>query len=343
MTPVFDGHNDVLSRLWCDGADPVRGFENGRGHVTKEKAQKGAFGGGFFALYAPQKRAPFDFSMFGNGGSAMPLPPMLDQGTGLKAVMAQIGLARMLETAGLLRFETSGTALRSRMQAGDIAALLHLEGADAIDEDLFVLDALYAAGLRSVGPVWSRPTIFGAGVPFAFGKDGDTGPGLTEAGHRLVTRCQSLGMIVDTSHITLKGFWDIAEAGVPLVATHSNAYAVCPVTRNLTDDQLRAIAETGGMVGLNFGTIFLSEKGWHSGRATIDDMLRQLDHMLRVAGEDHVGLGSDFDGAPMPQGITSSADLPHLVRAMEQHGFGKRLIGKICSENWLTFLERQLG
>lgn len=339
---IFDGHNDALSRLWCEGRDPVRGFADGRLHVTEAKARAGDFAGGFFALYAPGQRAPYDFSMFDNGAPTHPLPPAMDQGAALRAIMAQVGIAQQLEAAGQLHFATTGAGLRSAMAAGEIAALLHLEGADAIDEELYVLDALYAAGLRSIGPVWSRPTIFGAGVPFAFGRDGDTGPGLTEAGHRLVARCKALGLVIDTSHITLKGFWDIAEAGVPLVATHSNAYAVCPATRNLTDAQLQAIGDTGGMVGLNFGTIFLSEAGWNTGRAVIDDMLRHLDHMITLAGEDRVGLGSDFDGAPLPQGITSAADLPRLVEAMDRHGYGAALIDKVCHGNWLAFLERWL-
>lgn len=340
---IFDGHNDALSRLWCSGDDPVDGFQNGTGHVTVENARKGGFCGGFFALYAPKARAPFDFSAFASGLTEMPLPPMLEQAQALASIVAQVGVARRLEEAGQLQFSTTGAGLRETVKASGIAALLHLEGADCIDTDLHVLEALFAQGLRSIGPVWSRPTIFGAGVPFALGKDADTGPGLTDAGWRLVRRCAELGMVVDTSHITMQGFWDIAEAGLPLVATHSNAFAVCPVTRNLTDRQLQAIAETGGMVGLNFGTIFLSEEGWNTGNAGFPDMIRHLDHMLEVAGEDHVGLGSDFDGVPLPKGVDSTADLPALVGAMQNHGYGSELIAKITHENWLAFLEKRLG
>jgi membrane dipeptidase len=225
----------------------------------------------------------------------------------------------------------------------ELACVLHLEGADCIDEDLLALDALYALGLRSLGLVWSRPTIFAEGVPFQGGRDGDTGPGLTALGKRLIARCAALGLIVDTSHLTMKGFWDVAEAGLPLVATHSNAYALCNATRNLTDTQLKAIGETGGMVGLNFGTLFLSEAGWNTGKATIADCLKQLDHMIEMAGEDHVGLGSDFDGAPMPTGINSAADLGVLRDGMSAHGYSDALIAKICNENWLGFVSNSLG
>lgn len=212
-----------------------------------------------------------------------------------------------------------------------------------MDEDLLALDALYALGLRSLGLVWSRPTLFAEGVPFQSGKDGDTGPGLTKLGKKLVARCAELSLIVDTSHLTMKGFWDVAEAGLPLVATHSNAFELCKATRNLTDLQLKAIGETGGMVGLNFGTLFLSEAGWSTGKATIADCMKQLDHMIEIAGEDHVGLGSDLDRAPMPQGINSAADLGILRDAMSAHGYSDALVAKICNENWLEFVSDSLS
>jgi membrane dipeptidase len=144
---------------------------------------------------------------------------------------------------------------------GPLTVVLHLEGAECIDADLDGLDKLYDAGLRSLGPVWSRPNAFAHGVPFRTASDGDTGPGLTEAGRALVRECTSRGMVVDCSHITAKGFWDIAEEGAPLVATHSNACEIALTARNLTDAQLKAVGETGGMVGLNFGTMFLRPDG----------------------------------------------------------------------------------
>lgn len=337
---IFDGHNDALSRLWCQGGDPVANFAGDEGHINLPAAQKGGFGGGFFALYSPQVRKRFDFTGF--KGASMPLATPLDQAPALQSVMAQIGIAQRLEAAGALTLCTDADQIEAVMAMGGMAALLHLEGAECIDPELLVLDALHALGLRSLGPVWSRPTIWGDGVPFDFGRDGDTGPGLTADGRRLIARCAELGMVVDTSHLTMKGFWDIAEMGLPLVATHSNAYSVAPVTRNLTADQLRAIGETGGMAGLNFATVFLAAEGWTSGRATLDDCLRQLDAMIEGAGEDHVGLGSDFDGAPLPDGMRSCADLPALVAAMRAHGFGEALVDKITRGNWLAFLHRTL-
>lgn len=344
MTPlVFDGHNDALGRLWCGSHDPVADFARPIGHVNVPMAQAGGLGGGFFALYSPQKREPFDFANFDPADFGQPLPTPLDAGHALEAAIGQAGLAHQLQAAGHLTICTNAETLARSFVGGSLACVLHLEGADCIGADLLALDALYALGLRSLGLVWSRPTIFGEGVPFQFEHDGDTGPGLTHDGKRLVARCAQLGLIVDTSHLTMKGVHDVAEAGLPIVATHSNAFEVCRTTRNLTDDQLCVVQQTGGMVGLNFGTIFLDEAGWKTGRSTIDACLRQLDHMIAIAGEDHVGLGSDFDGAPMPDGLGTSADLPSLIEAMRQYGYGEALIAKLCNENWLSFLGQTLG
>lgn len=339
---VFDGHNDALSRLWCAGGDPVARFARAEGHINAPAARAGGFAGGLFALFSPQRRAAFDFSGF-RGGGGMPAPTPLDQSAALQSVMAEIGVAQRLQAAGLIRLCTDVAGIEGAMAKGEIAAVLHLEGAECLDSELLVLDALYALGLRSLGPVWSRPTLWAEGVPFGFDRTGDTGPGLTADGRRLVARCAELGIVVDTSHLTLRGFWDIADLGLPMVATHSNAWSLCRTTRNLTSDQLLAIGATGGMAGLNFATVFLSPEGWKTGRATLDDCLRQLDAMIEGAGEDHVGLGSDFDGAPLPEGMTSCADLPALVAAMQGAGFGDRLIRKLCHGNWLAFLCRAWG
>ena len=149
--------------------------------------------------------------------------------------------------------------------------------------------------------------------------------------------------MLDTSHITVKGFHDIADLGLPVVATHSNAWALCNSSRNLTDDQLAVIRDSGGVAGLNFEPAFLSEQGWATGRATLEDCMRQLDYLLDHLGEDKVALGSDFDGARTPDGIGSAADLPVLVEAMRNAGYGETLIAGICHRNWLEFLARHFG
>ncbi|NRB34700.1 MAG: dipeptidase [Rhodobacteraceae bacterium] len=343
MMQVFDGHNDALGRLWCRNDDAVAAFAGRDGHINAASAHTGGLAGGLFAIYAPASRKPFDFALIPNGVQSMPLPAALEPTAALRAAIGQAGIAAQLQAAGRIALATDAASLRAAFDAEPIACILHLEGADCIDPDLLALEALYAMGLRSLGPVWSRPTIFGEGVPFNFNSTGDTGEGLTQAGQRLARRCLEMGIMLDTSHITMRGFWDIADLGAPVVATHSNAHAICPSARNLTDEQLRCIGATGGMVGLNFEPGFLSEVGWKTGVATLDDALRQLDHMIAVAGEDHVGLGSDFDGARLPQGMDGAQDLPVLTQAMQQAGYGPKLITKLCHGNWLRFLTDHFG
>jgi membrane dipeptidase len=162
---------------------------------------------------------------------------------------------------------------------------------------------------------------------------------LTEAGKRLVKQCNELGILVDLSHLNEAGFWDVAAASnAPLVATHSNAHALCEHSRNLTDRQLKAIAASDGLVGLNFATAMLRPDGQMVAETSLDVLLAHLDHMLGILGEGRVGLGSDFDGAVVPHEIGDASGLPRLVDAMARHGYSDDLIDAICFENWMRVL-----
>lgn len=344
---IFDGHNDVLLRLLLDGGrDAASGFVTGRdGHIDIPRAKTGGFGGGFFAIYV---HSPSEFSSKTERYKAMckpsydlPLPKAIPQDDAISVVMEEVAILLRLQELGALKICHSADDLRACFASGKMGAVMHMEGAEAIDADLITLEVLYAAGLRSIGPVWSRPTIFGHGVPFKFPSDGNIGLGLTEAGVRLVKRCNQLGVMIDLSHLNEAGFWDVAKhSDAPLVATHSNAYAISPHARNLTDKQLTAIAESDGMVGLNFVAAFLREDGQMRPDVSFDTMLRHLDHLLEMLGEDRVGFGSDFDGAMVPEVIGDVAGLPALRKAMEAHGYGGALMKKLAHENWLRVLEK---
>ena len=230
------------------------------------------------------------------------------------------------------------------MAAGIMAAVLHIEGAEAIAPDLSNLDHYYQQGLRSIGPVWSRSNVFGHGVPFDFPSSPDQGTGLTQAGKNLIRACDEMGIMIDLSHLNEAGFWNIASlTSRPLIATHSNAHALSPSPRNLTDQQLAAIAESGGLVGLNFASGFLREDGEKTADTALEVMIRHLDHLLDHLGEDGVALGSDFDGAVIPKAIGTAAGLPNLITAMTDAGYGKALITKICHQNWLNMIAKQIG
>ncbi len=133
------------------------------------------------------------------------------------------------------------------------------------------------------------------------------------------------------------------HSNAPLVATHSNAHSITQHSRNLTDKQLRAIADSDGMVGLNFATAFLREDGKMLADVPLSQMLKHLDYLLEIIGEDRVGLGSDYDGAVMPEKLTNLSDLPNLRQAMRDHGYDEKIIKKICHENWLRVLHKTWG
>jgi membrane dipeptidase len=204
-----------------------------------------------------------------------------------------------------------------------------------------VLNVLHAAGLRSLGPVWSRPNAFGYGVPFRCPSSPDTGPGLTDLGKALIAECNRLRIMIDLSHLNEKGFWDAAAlSNAPLVATHSNAHALSPHSRNLTDKQLAAIRETGGMVGVNYAVSFLRQDGKQDKNTPAQTIVDHAAYLIEHLGEDGVGLGSDFDGAMIPAELGNAAGLQILVEAMEQRQFGTALIEKVCFRNWLRVLGR---
>ena len=149
---------------------------------------------------------------------------------------------------------------------------------------------------------------------------------------------------IDLSHLNEAGFWDVARITTrPLVATHSNAHAVTAATRNLTDRQLGAIADSGGLVGVNFGCQFLRLDGVKNPATGPDDILRHMDHLLAKLGEEGVALGSDFDGAMMPEFLKDAAGLPKLTAAMLDAGYGEALVRKITWENWQGVLARCIG
>jgi membrane dipeptidase len=353
LTLIFDGHNDALLRLFKrQGADAPRAFIDGegKGQLDLPMARQGGFAGGLFAIFVPSTRKQDTSTSNGApvSGTAVgsPMPPPPDLATAQAAVwsMASLLIRIEREANGQVRICRTVKDIRHCIDTGTLAAVLHIEGAEAIDPEFEALDVLHQAGLRSLGPVWSRSNAFGHGVPFRCPSSPDTGPGLTDLGKQLIRACNRLNILIDLSHINERGFWDVAElSDAPLVATHSNAHALSPHSRNLTDRQLAAIRETGGMVGVNYAVSFLREDGRHDADTPVELIVDHIEYMLRHAGEDNVGLGSDFDGAMIPKGLGNAAGLPVLVEAMRTRGFKTPLIEKLCYKNWLRVLERTWG
>ncbi|HYN83983.1 MAG TPA: dipeptidase [Pyrinomonadaceae bacterium] len=275
---------------------------------------------------------------------------------------------------------TSAEDVRRAAREGKLAALLGLEGGYAIDEKLENVEKYYRAGVRYISPTWSYS------LPWA-GSSGDAegqARGLSEFGRQVIREMNRLGIMVDVSHVSDKTFWDIVETSTePVIATHSNARAIADVPRNLTDEQIRAVAKTGGVVSVVFYPAFV-EPGWEQkkqradaeiaaeveaasraaqgGRGSLQriarDRVRQreyarrippvplarvvdhIDHVVRLVGVEHVGIGSDFDGIQaLPQDLASVADLPKLTAELLRRGYSAADVEKILGGNILRVME----
>lgn len=320
---VFDGHNDALTR---EGYRPLS-QALGAGHLDLPRMRAGCMRGGIFAVFT--RSLP-------GGPSTAPVP----HAEAAAHATAAAGRLWALERSGEISIARCAADLdRARKADGPPAAVLHLEGAEAIDAELEALELWYGAGLRSLGPVWSRPNAFGHGVVFRAPGSPDTGPGLTEAGFGLVARCAQLGIAVDLSHLNEAGFWDVArlEHG-PLIASHSGAFALSAASRNLTDRQLDAIAASGGLVGVVFACRFLRADFADSEDTPLDVIVAHVRYIADRIGVAHVALGSDFDGATVPRELGDVAGLPRLVDALEAAGFSRPELEAICWENWRRVL-----
>ncbi len=347
--PILIGHNDTLLSLYLPERGEGRTFftRSDKGHIDLPRAREGGMAGGFFAIFVPpdpltqpvSRAEPIKTAT----GYEMPLASAIDQTYAQRTTIAMMAnLFRLdAESTGQVKVVRGVDELTACLRDGVLAAIIHFEGAEAINSDLDALEVFYQAGLRSLGIVWSRPNAFAHGVPFKFPHSPDTGSGLTGAGRELVRACNRLGIMLDLSHLNEQGFWDVAAlSDAPLVATHSNAHALCPTTRNLTDRQLDAIKESGGIVGLNFAVTDLREDGWNDANTPINIMVRHIDYLVEHLGIDCVGLGTDFDGATIPQEIGDVTGIPRLVAALREGGYDDTALRKIAYENWIRVLNK---
>jgi membrane dipeptidase len=338
MLAIFDGHNDALTHE--DHADLAAGCPDG--HLDLPRMREGGMRGGIFAVFTPSPQEHEGRNRFWGSAYREPLAePVPHEAAAAHATAAAARLLR-LEREGEVKVARAVADLDAAFAdpSSPPAAVLHLEGAEAIDPELEALDLWHAAGLRSLGPVWSRANAFAHGVPFVFPSSPDTGPGLTEAGRALVGRCAELGVLIDLSHMNEAGFWGVArlEAG-PLVASHSGAHSLCAASRNLTDKQLDAIGASGGLVGIVFATAFLRPDFEDTAATPLALIAEHARYVAERIGTRHVALGSDFDGATIPGELGDVAGLPKLVEALRSAGFGEDELEDVCWRNWRRVLD----
>jgi membrane dipeptidase len=339
LIEIFDGHNDSVQRIKEYRPDGIDFLERSSvGHLDLPRAKQGGMFGGLFALGAPPEHPPKNDLTITNTGYEVRLAEALDPIYAKRKIAEQLTALKSLEQRanGKIRIATTADEIEKARHTHVFAIVLHMEGAEAIGPDLHELDELYHSGLRSLGLVWSRPNIFGHGVPFTYPHSPDTGLGLTPIGKDLVKECNRLGVMIDVSHLNEKGFWDVAKLSTtPLVATHASVHAICPSTRNLTDKQLDAIRETNGVVGVNLAVNDVRPDAHLDEDTSLDLVAAHFTHLADRIGIDRVALGSDFDGATIPKSIGDASGLPHLITTLQEHGFDDNALRKIASENWL--------
>lgn len=339
MIEIFDGHNDSVHRLQeyrPDGIDFLT--RSADGHLDLPRAVDGGLVGGLFAIFVRPEHSPVDDLAVTATTYEVSLAEPLDAAYARRKAGELLTALKRLEvrSAGKMHIVTDVNEIAALRRAGSFAVVLHMEGADAIDADLLELEKLYGSGLRSLGLVWSRPNIFGHGVPFAWPRSPDTGPGLTAAGEHLVRACNRLGVMIDVSHLNEKGFWDVARlSSAPLVATHTCVHAICASTRNLTDRQLDAIRESEGVVGVNFSVNDVRPDAQNNADTPLHMLTRHFQYLVDRIGIDCVAIGSDFDGATIPAAIKDASGLPNLIAALHACGFDDDCLRKIAFDNWM--------
>lgn len=306
--PYFDGHCDTVSR--CEKLD--RPLRENDGHLDLARLGAYAKAAQFFALYRNLTEAPAD-GMFAACRRQ-------------QALFAR-ELARNSDIAVQCR---TAEEVRRTNAAGKIAALLSCEGAELLNCDPEKLDWAREVGVKAINLTWNHANFI-AGSHMS-----EPERGLNALGRAFVRRAQSHGILIDVSHCSDAAFWDLMEiTEKPVIATHSNARAVCAHTRNLTDEMFRAIADTGGVVGLNLWAGFVAP----ADDPTMDDVLRHIDHFMELGGERNVGLGADLDGCErLAGGLRGAQDLPLLWEALRRHGYDERLLEDIFYNNFLRVL-----
>jgi membrane dipeptidase len=341
VIPVIDGHNDTLLAAFLedrDGGDFLGGADllpDERGHLDLARAQEGGMAAGLFACFVPDERE--DIESFDDH------PPDIDHARAKSVTYDLLATLHRWDRAtddDEFRVISDLTDLDACLDGPAVGAIPHIEGAEVVAPDLSNLDFLVAAGVRSVGLTWSRSNAFAHGVPFTHDVSPDTGPGLTEAGRDLVSACEARGLLVDMAHLNEAGFWDVADlTEKPLVVSHTGVHALSPAARNLTDEQLDAVADSGGLVGLTFAKPHLREDGDRAAETPLSTLLDHLEYLLDRMGPAHVALGSDFDGATIPEEVGDVTGLQRILGGLADRGVDRPTREKVAHENWRRVLD----
>jgi len=323
---IFDGHGDI----WTDVAQRrKKGHRNIIKNVHLDRFKKGNMLGGIFIIWIDPDND-------------------IDPRTQTLEIIEYMG-TEIMENQDILKIVKSTEDFNAALEEDKLAVIIGMEGLSGIGDNVDLINTLYLLGVRHVSLTWNEEN------PLATGVKGNTNRGLSKKGIEAVQLMEKLGIIVDTAHANDKTFWDIYENTTgPIINSHSNARALCNVPRNITDDQIKAIAERGGLIGLNtFNEFVHIDKD----KRDINNLANHLDYLVELVGIDHVGFGFDFfdyleedsmesfveDKKTLSaKGIETIVKVPELIDILYNRGYSKEDIDKISYRNFYRIIEEVL-
>lgn len=318
---VVDTHCDTLMQFLHQGwpNPPARklGERSDRGHIDLPRMIEGGVTCQTFAIY-----------------------------TGRRAIVPEASLMAMkmvdkfyteIEANPEIVAVTTHDEIVAAKKAGKVCGLLSLEGAEPLMGDIALLRVYYKLGMRMLSFAWNYRTPFADGLGAKRSESK-----LPELGVQALEEMNRLGIVFDVSHLCDSVFWDVNDVVKgPFIASHSNARALCSHARNCTDDMIKAIADHGGVLGMNYAPQFIVDGGEN---VTVMDMVDHIDHIVKLVGPDHVGLGSDFDGiGPPPKGIETVDQTPNVTRELVKRGYSDEDILKILGGNHMRVFKEVIG
>jgi membrane dipeptidase len=324
---VVDTHCDTLKTLipmftrprdsqWDDRSDVGMGVRSSLGHVDIPRLREGGVDCQIFAISSERSRLP-----------SYPLRTALE-------MIDRFYIECEKNPDFIAPVKCYDDVLKAKKD-GRVAAMLSIEGADVIEGKADLLRIFHRLGVRMVGLVHSIRNLLADGVA-----DRRSKGGLSVLGVEAVELMERLGVIIDVSHLNDEGYWDLVEmTQKPFIASHSNARTICGHPRNMDDDMIRALAERGGVMGMNFAPNFV-----HPTNATVERMVDHIDYIVELVGPDHIGLGSDFDGIPFtPSGLEDVTKMPNITKELVKRDYSLDDIKKVLGENHLRLFRKVLG
>ena len=317
---VVDTHCDTLMQFLPQGwGQPARklGERSDKGHIDLPRMVEGGVTCQTFAIYTGRR-------------AYVPEAPLVAM------QMVDKFYTEIESNPGIVAVTTHDEILKTKKE-GKVCGLLAIEGAEPLMGDIAVLRVYHRLGLRMLSFAWNYRTPFADGLGAKRSESK-----LPELGVQALEEMDRLGILFDVSHLADSVFWDVSDImNKPFIASHSNARAVCDHPRNLTDDMIRALADHGGVMGMNFAPAFVTEEGKD---ADVSRLVDHIDHIVKLAGPDHVGLGSDFDGiGSTPAGLEDVSKMPNVTRELVGRGYSDEDIMKILGGNHLRVFKQVIG